>query len=70
MECLAKATWGFLGFVLVMECNPVIRMSKARKFGWTGYQDMWESSEECLDELGDEKIIRKTTYFTRGHSVR
>lgn len=56
---LEKATWGFLGFVLGREYNIVISMSKARKFGWTGYVDTWESFEETFDELEKEKVIPK-----------
>ena len=59
-DSLEKATWGFLGFVLGREYNLVISMSKARRLGWTGYYDTWDSLEECFDELGDEKVIPKT----------
>ena len=34
---LAKATWGFLGFMLGRNYNLVTDMSKARKLGWTGW---------------------------------
>ncbi|KAE8419295.1 hypothetical protein BDV36DRAFT_294347 [Aspergillus pseudocaelatus] len=34
-----KATWDFLTFVLGRECGRVASMSKARKLGWTGYED-------------------------------
>lgn len=56
---LEKATWGFLGFVLGREYNLVISMSKARKLGWNGYVDTWESLDECFNELGDERVIPK-----------
>lgn len=36
-ESFENATWGFLGFVLGRNYDLVISMSKARKFGWTGY---------------------------------
>ncbi|KAI9838188.1 MAG: hypothetical protein M1837_002617 [Sclerophora amabilis] len=52
-----KATWGFLGFVLGRNYHIVLSMSKARKFGWTGYVDTWDALEECLAELEQEKII-------------
>ncbi|KAK5000050.1 hypothetical protein LTR66_001043 [Elasticomyces elasticus] len=51
------ATWGFLGFVLGRNFDIVISMSKARKLGWTGYQDSWEALSECLDELVPEKVL-------------
>ncbi|CZR53516.1 related to wound-inducible protein AWI 31 [Phialocephala subalpina] len=59
-DALEKATWGFLGFVLGREYDIVISMSKARKFGWTGYIDTWESMEATFDELEQEKIVPKT----------
>lgn len=59
-DAFEKATWGFLGFVLGRNYNLVISMSKARKFGWTGYVDSWEALSECLDELEREKILPKT----------
>ena len=55
-----KATWGFLGFVLGRDYNVVISMSKARRLGWTGYNDSWDALEECFDELEREKILPKT----------
>lgn len=56
---LKKATWGILGFVLGREYNLVISMSKARRLGWTGYIDTWDSLSECFDDLSDERIIPK-----------
>jgi hypothetical protein len=35
-------------------------MSKARKFGFTGYQDTWESSEDAFGELEEEGILPPT----------
>jgi hypothetical protein len=46
--------------VLGLEYNIVISMSKARKFGWTGYIDTWEAFEETFAELEKEKVICKT----------
>lgn len=34
-------------------------MSKARQFGFTGYQDCWESCEAAFDELEKEGILRR-----------
>lgn len=58
-EAFEKATWGFLSFVLGRNFDIVISMRKARKAGWTGYQDTWDSLEESFGELADAKIIPK-----------
>ncbi|PYI00050.1 NAD dependent epimerase/dehydratase family protein [Aspergillus ellipticus CBS 707.79] len=52
-----NATWAFLTFVLGREWGCVASMSKARKLGWTGYEDTWESSERTLDTLEEEGVI-------------
>lgn len=52
-----KATWSFGTFVLGRNYSLVISMSKARKFGWTGYQDNWDSFEASLKELEKLKIL-------------
>ena len=59
-EAFEKATWGFLGFVLGRDYSVVLSMSKARRFGWTGYIDSWDALEECFDELEGEKILPPT----------
>lgn len=59
-DAFAQATWGFLGFVLGRNYDIVISMSKARKLGWKGYIDSWESLEEAFDELESLKIVPKT----------
>lgn len=46
-----KATWSFLTFVLGREWGCVGSMSKARKLGWTGYEDTWESFEQAFGML-------------------
>ena len=56
-EALEKATWGFLGFVLGRNYDLVISMSKARKMGYTGYRDTWESLEEVFGELKEAKVL-------------
>jgi len=58
-EVFEKATWGFLGFVLGRAFDLVIGMSKARKAGWTGYVDTWESLEGVFGELGLNGLIPK-----------
>ncbi|KAI4142537.1 MAG: hypothetical protein L6R39_004898, partial [Caloplaca ligustica] len=57
---LKKATWGFLGFVLGRNYDIVISMSKARKLGWTGYVDTWDSLSECFSDLEMDKVLPKT----------
>lgn len=52
-----KATWGFLTFVLGREYSCVVTMSKARKMGWNGYEDTWDSFEEVFDMLEQAKIL-------------
>lgn len=54
-----KATWGFLGFVLGRNFDLVISMSKARKCGWTGYRDSWESLESVFGELEEGGVLPK-----------
>ncbi|KAG8529157.1 uncharacterized protein KY384_005792 [Bacidia gigantensis] len=61
-DAFAKATWGFLGFVLGRTFSAVISMSKARRYGWTGYVDTWEALSQCFDELEREKILPKAKY--------
>jgi len=56
-EALEHATWGFLNFVLGRDFDLVISMSKARKAGWTGYRDSWESVEGALERLVGEKVV-------------
>lgn len=52
-----KATWGFLTFVLGREYSCVVSMSKARKMGWNGYEDTWDSFEEVFSKLEEEGIL-------------
>ncbi|KAJ4384486.1 hypothetical protein N0V86_000085 [Didymella sp. IMI 355093] len=59
-DAFDKATWGFLGFVLGRKYDLVISMSKARKAGWTGYVDTWESLESVFEELRDTGILPKS----------
>ncbi|KAF1977053.1 NAD(P)-binding protein [Bimuria novae-zelandiae CBS 107.79] len=54
-----KATWGFLGFVLGRNFDLVISMSKARKYGWTGYQDTWDSFESVFEDLEASGVLPK-----------
>ena len=52
-----NATWDFLTFVLGREWGCVGSMSKARKLGWTGYEDTWESFDRTFRTLEKEGII-------------
>ncbi|KAE8363728.1 hypothetical protein BDV27DRAFT_158507 [Aspergillus caelatus] len=52
-----KATWDFLTFVLGREWGRVASMSKARKLGWTGYEDTWEAFEWTFRILEQGGII-------------
>jgi nucleoside-diphosphate-sugar epimerase len=52
-----KATWGFSGFCLGRTYDCVASMTKARKLGWTGYQDTWEAYEETFAELEEAKML-------------
>lgn len=59
-EAFEKATWGFLGFVLGRNYDIVISMSKARKAGWTGYVDTWESLEDVFEQLKGARVLPKS----------
>ncbi|THY47790.1 NAD dependent epimerase/dehydratase family protein [Aureobasidium pullulans] len=52
-----NATWAFLNFVFGRNFDLVISMSKARKAGWTGYEDSWEAIEGSLERLVGEKVL-------------
>lgn len=58
-DAFEKATWQFLNFVMGRNYNLVISMNKARKLGYQGSADTWDSLVECLDELEAEKILPK-----------
>lgn len=52
-----KATWPFLAFCLGKTYDNVVSMSKARKMGWTGYQDTWKAFDEAFAELEEAKML-------------
>lgn len=56
-DAFDKATWGFLNFVLGRKYDIIISMSKARKAGWTGYVDTWDSLEGAFKELEGGRIL-------------
>ncbi|KAF4964194.1 hypothetical protein FSARC_7828 [Fusarium sarcochroum] len=58
-KALEKATWGFLGFVWGRNYDLIMSMSKARKFGWSGYLDTWESFCKTFDQLEATKVLPK-----------
>lgn len=64
-----KATWSFLTFVLARDYSNVGSMSKARKMGWTGYQDTWESMEETFDVLEKEGILPPSEKLREGKEI-
>lgn len=68
-EAFEQATWRFLGFVLGRKYDLVISMNKARKAGWAGWEDTWESLSKSLDELANKKVLprfrERTGSFTR-----
>ena len=58
-EAFEKATWSFLLFELGREYDIVISMSKARAYGYSGYQDTWTAFEEVFRELEGEGVLPK-----------
>ena len=58
-DAFDQATWAFLGSCLGRNSNKVISMNKAWKAGFTGWQDTWDSLNEALDELVEEKVLPK-----------
>jgi len=56
-----QATWKFLTFVLGRPYSIVQNMTKARRLGWTGFVDTWESISKTFDLLEQELILPKST---------
>lgn len=54
-----KATWSFLDFILGRSFDLLISQSKARRHGWTGYADTWDSLEATWEELEKWKQLPK-----------
>jgi nucleoside-diphosphate-sugar epimerase len=52
-----KATWDFLVLAMGRDWSCVASMSKARKFGWTGYMDTWEVLEETFRVLEEGGVL-------------
>ena len=57
LDAFEKATWGFLGFVFGRNFDIIISMNKARKAGWTGWDDTYDSLSDALDELVGENVL-------------
>ena len=57
MDAFEKGTWGFGDFVFGRQFQISASMTKARKLGWTGYQDTFEGFAKVFDRLKKEKII-------------
>lgn len=64
-EVWDKATWGFLTFLLGRDYSCVASMSKARKLGWTGYQDTWDAFDETFTVLEQEGILPPASELRR-----
>jgi nucleoside-diphosphate-sugar epimerase len=64
-----KATWDFLTFVLGREWGCVGSMSKARKLGWTGYEDTWESFERTFENLEKNGVIPSVAQLKKDFSI-
>ena len=52
-----SATWAYQDWVFMRSWSATLSMSKARKFGWTGYKDSSESITECFDKFKELKQI-------------
>ncbi|RSL92659.1 hypothetical protein CDV31_015066 [Fusarium ambrosium] len=52
-----NATWGFMAMAFGREYSTVASMSKARKLGWTGYENTWDAFEETFEVLEREHIL-------------
>ena len=46
-----SGTWGFQDWVFQRTWSATLSMSKARKFGWNGYIDSFESFTQCFDRF-------------------
>ncbi|KAL3483252.1 NAD(P)-binding protein [Aspergillus germanicus] len=54
---LDQKAWDFLTFALGRDWSCVGSMSKARRFGWTGYADTWSELEGVFEMLEEEGIL-------------
>ncbi|KAK0737379.1 hypothetical protein B0T21DRAFT_392499 [Apiosordaria backusii] len=57
---LEKGTWKFVDFELGRDFDCVVSMSKAREYGWSGYQDSWKAFSDVFGELEAAKVLPKT----------
>lgn len=51
------ATWAYQDWVFQRSWSATISMTKARKYGWTGYKDSFESITEAFDKFKTLKQI-------------
>ncbi|KAL0933759.1 nad dependent epimerase dehydratase family protein [Colletotrichum truncatum] len=58
-EALDRASWAFAGFAWGRDYDVVLSMTRARKLGWTGYADSWDSFETVFGQLKDARVIPK-----------
>jgi len=68
-DAFSGASWGFLTFVLGREYSCVASMSKARKMGWNGYEDTWDSFEQVFDRLEQAKILPPVSQLKKEMSL-
>ncbi|VUC32178.1 unnamed protein product [Clonostachys rosea] len=52
-----NATWDFMNVAFGRHFSTVASMSKARKLGWTGYEDTWDSFDRTFRILEEEEIL-------------
>lgn len=52
-----SATWAYQDWVFMRSWSATLSMTKARKFGWKGYKDSYESITECFDKFRALKQI-------------
>lgn len=52
-----SATWKYQDWVFMRSWSATLSMTKARRFGWTGYVDSYESITTVFDKLKELKQI-------------
>ncbi|ODM23086.1 hypothetical protein SI65_00675 [Aspergillus cristatus] len=63
-----KATWDFLTFALGREWGCVGNVNKARKLGWTDYEDTWDSFEHAFRMLEEGGVLPPVEQLKRDYS--
>lgn len=54
---LRNANWENLQYTIGRNFDVVLSMNKAKRAGWTGWADTWESLAACLDEAVAHRIL-------------